>query len=131
MNRTEFLATSGLTALGRIVGTIGYNGSEEAMAVKNHNRPNGHEVGYKFFSVNDRSLGHGEPIRVKQGERVLFRVLNASATESRKLALPGHRFTIVALDGNAVPNQASVEILSLGPAERVDAIVQMNRPVYG
>jgi hypothetical protein len=33
-------------------------------------------------------LGHGEPIRVKQGERVSFHVLNASATEIRSLALP-------------------------------------------
>ncbi len=105
-----------------------FNAKKAAMAVRNHNKPNGHEVGYKYFSINDRSLGHGEPIRVKQGERVLFRVLNASATESRKLALPGHRFTVLALDGNAVPSQSSVEILSLGPAERVDAVVQMNEP---
>ena len=49
-------------------------------------------------------LGHGEPIRVKQGERVLFHVLNASATEIRSLALPGHIFRIVALDGNPVPD---------------------------
>jgi FtsP/CotA-like multicopper oxidase with cupredoxin domain len=105
-----------------------FNAKKAAMAKRNHNKPNGREVGYKHFSINDRSLGHGEPIRVKQGERVLFRVLNASATESRKLALPGHRFTVMALDGNPVPVQASTEILSLGPAERVDAIVEMTEP---
>ena len=48
--------------------------------------------------------GHGEPVRVKQGERVLFHVLNGSATEIRSLALPGHTFQVVALDGNPVPN---------------------------
>jgi FtsP/CotA-like multicopper oxidase with cupredoxin domain len=42
-------------------------------------------------------------VRVKQGERVLFHVLNGSATEIRSLALPGHSFKVVALDGNAVP----------------------------
>ena len=98
------------------------------MARKNAGKPNGEEVGYRHFSINDRALGHGEPIRVKSGERVLFRVLNASATESRKLALPGHKFTVIALDGNAVPTAAEVEILSVGPAERVDAIVEMNQP---
>jgi hypothetical protein len=45
-------------------------------------------------------LGHGHPIRVKQGERVLFHVLNASAGEIRSLALPGHTFKVVSLDGN-------------------------------
>jgi FtsP/CotA-like multicopper oxidase with cupredoxin domain len=39
--------------------------------------------------TNGRMLGHGEPLRVKQGERVLFHVLNGSATEIRSLALPG------------------------------------------
>ena len=51
--------------------------------------PHGYEVGYGFFTINGRMLGHGEPIRVKQGERVLFHVLNGSATEIRSLALPG------------------------------------------
>ncbi len=59
-------------------------------------------------------LGHGEPIRVKQGERVLFHVLNGSATEIRSLALPGHAFRVVALDGNAVPTAAEVPVLWLG-----------------
>src|SRR6185312_12379634 len=34
--------------------------------------PHGFEVGYNSFSINGRMLGHGEPIRVKTGERVLF-----------------------------------------------------------
>jgi FtsP/CotA-like multicopper oxidase with cupredoxin domain len=48
--------------------------------------PHGYEVGYKSFTINGRMLGHGEPIRVKQGERVLFHILNGSATEIRSLA---------------------------------------------
>lgn len=89
---------------------------------------NGLEVGYRHFSINDRALGHGDPIRVRQAERVMFRVLNASATEHRIVALPGHKFTVVALDGNPVPTQQTVETLALGPAERIDAIVEMNQP---
>ena len=65
--------------------------------------PHGFEVGYGSFTINGRMLGHGEPMRVKRGERVLFHVLNGSATEIRSLALPGHSFTVVALDGNAIP----------------------------
>ncbi len=88
----------------------------------------GFEVGYELFAINGRMLGHGEPIRVKQGERVLFHVLNASATEIRSLALPGHVFRIVALDGNPVPAPAEVPLLWLGTAERISAIVEMNHP---
>ncbi len=51
--------------------------------------PHGYVVGYRHFTINGKMLGHGEPIRVKQGERVLFHVLNGSATEIRSLALPG------------------------------------------
>jgi FtsP/CotA-like multicopper oxidase with cupredoxin domain len=90
--------------------------------------PHGYEVGYGSFTINGRMLHHGEPIRVKQGERVLFHVVNGSATEIRSLALPGHTFRVVALDGNAVPNQASVPVLWLGTAERVSAIVKMDHP---
>jgi FtsP/CotA-like multicopper oxidase with cupredoxin domain len=90
--------------------------------------PHGYEVGYGSFTINGRMLRHGEPIRVKQGERVLFHVLNGSATEIRSLALPGHSFHVIALDGNPVPNAASVPVLWLGTAERVSAMVQMNHP---
>ncbi len=93
-----------------------------------HEKTKGFEVGYDLFGINGRMLGHGEPIRVKQGERVLFHVLNASATEIRSLALPGHVFRIVALDGNPVPTQAEVPVLWLGTAERISAIVEMKHP---
>ena len=90
--------------------------------------PHGYEVGYRSFTINGRMLGHGEPVRVKRGERVLFHVLNGSATEIRSLALPGHSFQVVALDGNPVPNPATVSVLWLGTAERVSAIVEMKHP---
>jgi len=88
----------------------------------------GFEVGYAAFTINGRMLGHGEPIRVKAGERVLFHILNGSATEIRSLALPGHVFEVVALDGNPVPNPVKVPVLWFGTAERISAIVEMKHP---
>jgi FtsP/CotA-like multicopper oxidase with cupredoxin domain len=88
----------------------------------------GYELAYNFFSINGRMLGQGEPIRVKAGERVLFHVLNASASEIRSLALPGHIFRIVALDGNPVPHPSEAPVLWIGPAERVSATVEMKQP---
>ena len=58
-----------------------------------------HKAGYK-------DLGAGEPLRVTQGQRVLFHFLNASAIENRRIALGGHKFRVIALDGNPVPTPA-------------------------
>jgi FtsP/CotA-like multicopper oxidase with cupredoxin domain len=88
-------------------------------------KPHGFEVGYQAFAINGAALGHGDPIKVTQGQRLLLHVLNASATENRSLALPGHMFTVVALDGNPVPKPVSVPVLWLGAAERVSAIIDM------
>jgi FtsP/CotA-like multicopper oxidase with cupredoxin domain len=91
-------------------------------------KPNGWEIGYQRFTINGKCLGYGEPVRVKEGQRVLFHFLNASATENIQLALPGHRFQVVALAGNPVPQPQSVETLELGAAERISAIVEMRNP---
>jgi FtsP/CotA-like multicopper oxidase with cupredoxin domain len=86
------------------------------------------DIDYKLFSVNGKMLGAGEPIRVRRGQRVLFRIVNASATIFHRLALARHSFHVVALDGNAVPVSRDVPVLDLGPGERVDAWVEMNAP---
>ena len=86
------------------------------------------DIEYKSSSVNGKMLGAGEPIRVKPGQRVLFRILNASATQIHQLALFGHRFQVIALDGNTVPRPQLVPSLEVAPGERVDAIVEMNNP---
>jgi len=99
-----------------------------AADAQSQTKAKGYEVGYELFAINGRMLGHGEPIKVKQGERVLFHVLNASATEIRSLALPRHVFKVIALDGNPVPTPADVPLLWLGTAERISAIVEMNHP---
>ena len=57
-----------------------------------------------------RCSARGEPIRVKPSQRVLFRIVNASATLHHRLALPGHRFRVLALDGNAVPTPTAVPV---------------------
>jgi FtsP/CotA-like multicopper oxidase with cupredoxin domain len=100
---------------------FGKKSDDEAME-----KAKGLEVGYDLFSINGKMLGHGEPVRVKQGERVLFHVLNGSAGEIRSLALTGHVFKVVALDGNPVPTPRDVPVLWVGTAERISAIVEMN-----
>jgi len=86
------------------------------------------DVDYKTFSINGKVLGAGEPVRVKSAQRVLFRILNSSATQNHRLALSGHRFQVVAMDGNPVTRQVKVPVLEMAPGERIDAIVEMNAP---
>jgi FtsP/CotA-like multicopper oxidase with cupredoxin domain len=91
-------------------------------------RPNGLEVGAPLYSINDKMLGAGEPLRVRAGQRILMHLLNASASQIHRVALAGHSFQVIALDGNAVPAPQPVGFIEIAPGERVDAIVEMNRP---
>jgi FtsP/CotA-like multicopper oxidase with cupredoxin domain len=83
---------------------------------------------YDVSTINGKMLGFGDPVKVKQGERVMMHVLNSSPTEVHWVALEGHTFQLVALDGNAVPRPQAVKMLRLAPAERVSAVVEMNSP---
>jgi FtsP/CotA-like multicopper oxidase with cupredoxin domain len=83
---------------------------------------------YDLSTINGRVLGFGDPLRVKAGQRILLHILNSSATEPHWVALAGHQFQVVALDGNAVARPASAPMLRLAPAERVSALVEMNNP---
>jgi FtsP/CotA-like multicopper oxidase with cupredoxin domain len=91
-------------------------------------RPNGLEVSAPLYSINDKMLGAGEPLRVQPGQRVLMHLLNASAAQIHRLALPSHKFQVIALDGNPVPTPQAVDVVEIAPGERVDAIVEMNHP---
>jgi FtsP/CotA-like multicopper oxidase with cupredoxin domain len=86
------------------------------------------DVSYDYATINDRMLGHADPIHVHQGQRVLFRMLNASATVTHWIALSGHDLMITAMDGNPVPVQSAMKAVRLAPAERLDFVVEMNQP---
>jgi FtsP/CotA-like multicopper oxidase with cupredoxin domain len=84
--------------------------------------------GYAVATINGKAMGFGEPLRVKQGQRILLHILNSSPTEVHWITLAGHSFRVVALDGNPVPTPRSVRMLRLAPAERVCAVVEMINP---
>jgi FtsP/CotA-like multicopper oxidase with cupredoxin domain len=83
---------------------------------------------YEVSTINGRVLGFNQPLRVKSGQRVLLQILNSSPTEVHWIALAGHSFHVIALDGNRVPQPQTVSMLRLAPAERVSAMVMMNNP---
>jgi FtsP/CotA-like multicopper oxidase with cupredoxin domain len=91
-------------------------------------RQNGLEVSAPLYSINDKMLGAGEPLRVQSGQRILMHLLNASASQIHRIGLFGHHFQVIALDGNPVPTPQAVDVIEIAPGERVDAIVEMNLP---
>ena len=83
---------------------------------------------YDVSTINGKMLGSGQPLRVKQGQRLLLHLLNSSATDVHWIALAGHTLRVIALDGNPVPSPQSVPMLRIAPAERVCALVELNNP---
>jgi FtsP/CotA-like multicopper oxidase with cupredoxin domain len=73
------------------------------------------DAAYKYFSIGDRALGAGEPVRVKPGERVLLRILNASATLIRRIAF--------ALNSISVPAPFAVHTSSFPPIPRARSCI--------
>ena len=90
--------------------------------------PDGLEVGSMTYSINDKALGSGDPIRVREGQRLLIHFLNASAIENRRIALAGHKMKVIALDGNPVPSPRELDSVFLGAGERADVVIEMNNP---
>jgi len=67
-------------------------------------------VDYVSASINGRMLGHGDPIQVREGQRVLFHIVNASATETHWLALPGHQFQVLLSTGARCPRRQKLRL---------------------
>ena len=81
----------------------------------------GGELGTDLFLMNGRSHGLITPITLKEGDRVLIRLMNAGHM-SHVFHTHGHSFKIVATDGNPVPvgMEWTKDTVHIGPAERFD-----------
>jgi FtsP/CotA-like multicopper oxidase with cupredoxin domain len=86
------------------------------------------ETAYDYSTIDGRMLGYHEPVKVREGQRVLLHLLNASASLIHWIALAGHELTVVAMDGNPVPTPTRARAVRLGPAERLDAVLTMTQP---
>lgn len=93
-----------------------------------NNDPNGLEVVSMTYSINDKALGAGDPIRVRQGQKILVHFCNASPIENRRVALAGHTMRVIGMDGNPVPKPADRASVFVGAGERVDVEITMNNP---
>ncbi|MEA2596309.1 MAG: hypothetical protein QOF01_2778 [Thermomicrobiales bacterium] len=81
----------------------------------------GGELGSDLFLINGHAHDAIPRVKLAEGERVLLRFINAGHLP-HAVHLHGHSFTIVATDGNPVPEAAQLtkDTVLVGPAERYD-----------
>ena len=85
------------------------------------------EPHYQAYAVNGRVYPSGAPLRVKKGDKVRLRLINASTTTIYDLSLAGHRLTVLALDGQDVTPRA-FDVVRLAMGERVDVEFMADNP---
>ncbi|KHF35734.1 Copper resistance protein A precursor [Paenibacillus sp. P1XP2] len=90
----------------------------------------GHDMSmYDLYTINGKTYPASEPLIVKEGDIVRLRLVNAGYM-SHSLHLQGHRYRIVATDGNRIANPEWVEnkLLAIAPGERYDIEFEANHP---
>lgn len=89
----------------------------------------GGELGTDMFLINGRAHGAIPPIMLKEGERVLLRLINAGHL-AHPIHMHGHSFKIVATDGNPIPEgmEWTKDTVLIGPSERYDLEFLGNNP---
>jgi FtsP/CotA-like multicopper oxidase with cupredoxin domain len=89
----------------------------------------GGELGTDYFLFNGKMHEAIPPITVREGDRVLIRLINAG-TLAHPFHIHGHSFKIVATDGNPVPKDAQLtkDTVFIAPGERYDIAFEANNP---
>ena len=83
---------------------------------------------YDTFTINGKAFPATEPLKVKRGERVRLRLINASNMQTFTLRLAGHGLQVTHTDGNPLQTPVEVDVLSIAPAERYDVTFVADNP---
>ncbi len=88
------------------------------------------QLNYNVFTINGRIFPDIEPLKVKEGEKILIRLINAGTQEIHPMHTHGHSFRVVAVDGNPIPKDAQLtrDNLPVLPGERYDIELVANNP---
>lgn len=87
-----------------------------------------HSTAENYFSIDGKSYPLTKPFMVRSGDRVRLRTINISGTEFHTMHLHGHRFQVVAIDGQDVtPAQRQTMVtVNIGPGETRDLAFTAN-----
>lgn len=88
----------------------------------------GGSEGENVFTMNGKAYPETPALNVKKGQRVLIRLVNASAEETHVMHLHGYTFAIVARDGNPLSQPVYADTVTLGPSQTADIAFTANNP---
>src|SRR5437867_5979135 len=86
------------------------------------------ESAYDLMTINGKAYPATEPLRMKRGERVRLRIINASSEHTHVVRLAGHRLHLTHTDGNPLRAVVEVDAIPIAPAERYDVLLVADRP---
>jgi len=77
-----------------------------------------------FFTINGKAYPATDTISMQVGQKVLLRFIGSNNNFVHPMHMHGGPFTIVATDGNPVPEGARIEkdTVNVGPGERYDVV---------
>ena len=82
---------------------------------------------YPLMLVNARPPADPAVFKVRRGDRVRLRIINAAADTGFRFAVAGHKMTVTHSDGMPV-KPVVVDALRIGMAERYDVIINADAP---
>jgi FtsP/CotA-like multicopper oxidase with cupredoxin domain len=83
---------------------------------------------YDTMTINGKAFPATTPLRVRKGERVRLRLINASSDHMHIVRLAGHRLRVTHTDGNPLVRPVEVDAVPIAPSERYDVLVVADRP---
>lgn len=88
----------------------------------------GQTPAYDTMTINGKAYPATEPLRVRKGERIRLRLINASADHTHVIRLAGHRLKVTHTDGNPLVQPVEVDAVPIAPSERYDVLFVADNP---
>jgi len=82
---------------------------------------------YDAYGINGKVFGASAPFKVRKGDKVRLRIINASSSTIYTFRIAGHTLTITHTDGRPVV-PFGVDALRIGQSERYDVELYANNP---
>lgn len=111
-------------------GSMNHGGASEKQNDMHGGMDMGHDMSmYDVFTMNGKSGDLIEPVKVKEGETVRIRLANVGYM-SHNIHLHGHKFKVVAIDGQELnePQEIQDQLIAIAPGERYDIEFVANNP---
>jgi FtsP/CotA-like multicopper oxidase with cupredoxin domain len=101
---------------------------QEAQAGHSMEKMGGGMQEANYFTINGKSAPAIPPLKVKKGEHVRVRFINAG-NQVHPMHLHGHAFKIISTDGYSLPNKGQLkDTLPVNAGERFDVIFKADNP---